>query len=183
VPTAAVDACYRQQAVARPVPLVAECHTDHPAGRWVQVFCANTYRGDEPVTGTVDLGPAWPDGPVVALDLRTGAIDRPSSGWETTLEPAAWTHHLLAPILPGGVAVFGDVSKHAPVGKARVASIEADPSGIEVTTAGAGETVVISGWSEEPLLAEPAGDPSVRLDAGRWSVEVPAGSSVRLLRA
>jgi hypothetical protein len=180
VPIAAVDACYRQQAVARPVPLVAECHTDHPAGRWVQVFCANTFRGDEPVTGPVDLGPAWPEGPVVSLDLRTGEVSHPSDRWETTLDPAAWTHHLLAPLLDDGIAVFGDVSKHAPVGKARIATIETDASGILVTTAGKDETVPVSGWSEQPLLAEVGSDEPVPLGAGSWSIDVRAGSSLRL---
>ena len=180
VPIAAVDACYRQQAVARPVPLVAECHTDHPAGRWVQVFCANTYRGDAPVSGRVDLGPAWPDAPVVALDLRTGAVSHPSVGWETNLDPAAWTHHLLAPLLPGGVAVFGDVSKHAPVGKARIASIDTGASGIQVTTAGSEETVTVSGWSEGPLLVEAGSDAPVRMAAGTWSADVAAGSALRV---
>jgi hypothetical protein len=132
------------------------------------------------VRGTVDLGPVWPDSPVVALDLRTGAVSHPTGGWETRLEPAEWTHHLLAPLLPGGVAVFGDVSKHAPVGRARIASIEVDPSGILVTTAGADETVTVSGWSEGPLLAEGAAGGSVRTGGGTWVAEVAAGSALRV---
>ena len=182
VPIAAVDACYREQAVARPVPLVAECHTDHPAGRWVQVFCANTFRGDEPVSGTVDLGPAWPADPVVALDLRTGAVTQPGAGWDVALDPAEWTHHLLAPVLGAGIAVFGDVSKHAPVGRARIGSIEVEADGsVLVTVAGAGETVRVHGWSPEPVRAGVDGAPvGVATDGPRWAVDVPAGSTVRI---
>ena len=181
VPIAAVDACFRQHAVARPVPLVAECHTDHPAGRWLQVFCANTYRGDETISGTADLGPAWPAGPVVALDLRTGAITRPTSGWPVTLEPADWSHHLLAPLLPGALAVFGDVSKHAPVGRARISSIVAHDGGIEVSVAGQGEDVTVDGWAERDVAARMDGESvPVRREGERWQVTVPAGTTLHL---
>ena len=175
VPIAAVDACYRQQAVARPVPLIAECHTDHPAGRWVQVFCANTFRGDEPVAGTVDLGPAWPSGPVVAVDLRTGEVTHPAGGWDVALEPGRWTHHLLAPRLAPGIAVFGDLSKHAPVGRARVASIEPTATGVAIDVLGEGEQVTIDGWSRGPVRSTVAGGQSNAHPEGRWSVTV-AGS-------
>ena len=184
VPIAAVDACYRQQAVARPVPLVGECHTDHPAGRWVQVFCANTYREDETVVGTVDLGPAWPAGPVVALDMRTGEISYPDTGWDVTLEPAEWTHHLLAPVLAGDIAVFGDVSKHAPVGRARIASITSDGEGVTVEVAGSDEVVTVSGWSERPVSAAVGGEEAaVARQGSRWAVDVPAGGSLAITPA
>lgn len=180
VPLAAVDACFRQHAVARPVPLVAECHTDHGAGRWVQVFCSNTFQGDEPVEGTVDLGPAWPRGPVVALDLRSGAVTRPRSGWDVALDPASWTHHLLAPDL-GGVAVFGDVSKHAPVGRARITGIDRHDEGLDVVVAGHGEVVMVSGWAEVPVTAAVDGRPvDLAVEDQRWQVPVPAGSTLRL---
>lgn len=186
VPVAAVDACLRTHAVARAVPLVAECHTDHQAGRWVQVFCANTYRHEEPVEGMVDLGPAWPEGPTVALDLRTGIVTHPAEPWSAGLEPAEWTHHLLAPVLAGGVAVFGDVGKHAPVGRARLASIAEVDGGVEVVVAGSDETVTITGWSAHPLRATVDGRPT-EIDqregeqvtnGARWSVLVPAGSTL-----
>lgn len=181
VPIAAVDDCLRTHAVARPVPLVAECHTDHPAGRWVQVFCANTYRGEEQVAGTVDLGPAWPDGAVVALDLRTGAVSRPDGGWPVTLDPTGWTHHLLAPVLRWGIVVFGDLSKHAPVGRARLSSIaEVDTgggAGVEVAVAGADEVVTVTGWCDGPVAASWGGSARpVRRDGDRWSVDVEAGA-------
>ncbi len=181
VPIAAVDACFRQHAVARPVPLVAECHTDHDAGRWVQVFCANTYRADEPIGGTVDLGPAWPAEPVIALDLRTGAITRPGTGWPVDLEPAEWTHHLLAPVLSGGLAVFGDVSKHAPVGRARIASITTRGDAVDVAVAGGDEDVTIHGWADRPVTGSTGGSPvELRQTGERWQATVPAGSTLRL---
>ena len=180
VPIAAVDACFRQQAVARPVPLVAECHTDHDAGRWVHVFCANTYRGEEPVSGTVDLGPAWPSASVVAVDMRTGEISHPAAGWDVHLEPGAWTHHVLAPALDG-IAFFGDLSKHAPVGRARIASIRARGGGVEVVVAGTEETVTISGWSDGRVTATVDGtDAPVTAVDDRWSVDVPAGATLRV---
>lgn len=183
VPIAAVDACYRQHAVPRPVPLVAETHTDHAAGRWTQVFCANTYRGEEPISGTVDLGPAWPDAPVAALDLRTGECTRPSAGWDLSLEPGEWTHHLLAPVLAGGIAVFGDISKHAPVGRARIAGVTADGDGVQAQVDGAaGEAVTVSGWADTSIEAD-SGTGSVAFDAGRWQLEVVAPATIRVTAA
>lgn len=179
VPIAAVDACFRQHAVAQRVPLVAECHTDHDAGRWVQVFCANTFRGEEPVSGTVDLGPAWPAEPVVAVDLIDGGVSFPDSGWDVTLEPGHWTHHLLAPVVDG-VAVFGDLTKHAPVGRARIASIQAGDDGLSIAVLGEDETVSVSGWADHPVTASIDGTP-VAIDVGddgRWTVDVPGGSGL-----
>lgn len=180
VPIAAVDACYRQHAVARPVPLVAECHTDHPAGRWVQVFTANTYREDEPIDGRVDLGPAWPTRAVVALDLRTGAVSHPDDGWDVALEPAEWTHHLLAPVLDG-IAVFGDVTKHAPVGRAQITSIDQTDDGVTVTVTDADGPIRIAGWSNRSIDATIDGA-HVALDREqeRWSVVVAPGTTLLL---
>ena len=181
VPVAAVDACVRTHAVARPVPLVAECHTDHGAGRWVQVFCANTFRGEEPVRGHADLGPAWPDGEVVSVDLRTRDVSFPAEPWPVALEPAEWTHHLLAPVLAGGLAVFGDLGKHAPVGRARIAAIDEDGDGVRIDLAGAEETVTVSGWAAGPVSATVDGaGVEVATGGSRWSVAAPAGSTVRV---
>ncbi len=181
VPIAAVDACFRQHAVARPVPLVAECHTDHEAGRWLQVFCANTYRGDEPIRGSVDLGPAWPTDPVIALDLRTGAVTRPARGWPVELDPAAWTHHLLAPVLAGDLAVFGDISKHAPVGRSHITSVATSGDGVEVAVAGGGEDVVVHGWAGRRITGTIDGSAvELRRTGERWQATVPAGATIHL---
>ncbi len=189
VPIAAVDACFREHAVARPVPLVAECHTDHSAGRWTQVFCANTYRGDEPIVGTADLGPAWPSSPVVALDLRSGEISHPSSGWDVALDPGEWTHHLLAPVVAGGLAVFGDVAKHAPVGRTRISDITQVDDGVSLTVDGApGEAVVVSGWVAGGAVDAFAGADArderldVRTSGDRWSVALSAPATILVRR-
>lgn len=181
VPIAAVDACFRQHAVSRPVPLVAECHTDHAAGRWVQVFCANTYRAEERVEGLVDLGPAWPDADVVSLDLRTGVVEHPSGPWDVTLEPAGWTHHLLAPDL-GGIAVFGDTSKHAPVGRARIAAVELDGDSVRVQVAGPEADIDLSGWADRTVTVAVDGvrHPVRTGDDGTWSVTVAGGTELTI---
>ncbi|WP_436795590.1 hypothetical protein [Actinospongicola halichondriae] len=178
VPIAAVDACFRRHAVAQSVPLVAETHTDHAAGRWTQVFCANTYRADEPISGTIDLGPAWPTSAVVALDLRTGAVHHPETGWDIALEPAQWTHHLLAPRLDG-LAVFGDVSKHAPVGRARIASVDRVDGAVSISVVGDGETVTVDGWADHPVVTTVDGSPAeARQRDDRWQVDVVGGSTI-----
>lgn len=180
VPIAAVDACFREHAVARPVPLVAECHTDHAAGRWTQVFCANTYRGEETVTGPVDLGPAWPTALSMAVDLRTGDVFEPTRDWSATLEPGGWSHHLLAPVTDG-IAVFGDISKHAPVGKTRISSIDPDNGGIRLRVVGDGERITVSGWSDRPVEATVDDAPaSVTQRDDRWTVTVDGGAAITL---
>ncbi len=210
VPLAAVDACYRDHAVARPVPLVAECRTDHAAGRWTQVVCVNAYRRGEPVQGVVDLGAATPTGDVVRFDLRTGALARGTADWTVALEPEAWTHHLLAPwmdLAGERVAVLGDVSKHAPVGRARIPTVERVGDAVRIAVASGGRPdeqvgvdLVVDGpaWPASLRLeVEPAGGPGPeesspspvgadgtadgsggRDGSSRWRIVVPAGSTV-----
>lgn len=175
VPIAAVDSCFARHPVSLPQPLVAECHTDHAAGRWTQIFCAHTYRKPEPVAGSVELGDlgdgtGWPGHDIVALDLRAGTVTRPTAPWSFTLEPQQWTHHLLAPVLAGGITVFGDRSLHAPVGRARVEQIEATATTVTVTVvAGADEAVTIDGWAAR----------RVEIGGGRSDQEQSADGTVR----
>jgi hypothetical protein len=88
----------------------------------------------------------------------------------------AWTHHLIAPLLDGGIAVFGDLDKHAPVGRARIGSISSDDAGVAIEVIGPEPLVTISGWSETPVDATVDGTvTTVRRDGDAWSVDVPPG--------
>ena len=165
VAVAAADPCFYENAVARPVPLVGESWTQHAAGRWTYVVAANVFRGEEAITGRVNLADIGIEGPVVAWDWRrrTAELIEPGGGWDVALEPLEWDYRVLAPILPGDVAVFGDVDLFVPAGDMRIGEVRDGA----VTVLGAGETVTITGWS--------AAD-------GVWTrdVEVPARGWVRI---
>lgn len=145
VAVAAADRCFYENAVARAVPLVGECWTQHAAGRWTYVVAANVFRGEQPITGRVTLADVGVEGPAVAWDWRrrTAELIEPGDGWDVALDPLEWDYRVLAPVLPGDVAVFGDVDLFVSAGDMRIGDVR---DGV-VTVLGAGETVTITGWS------------------------------------
>jgi hypothetical protein len=132
--------------------MVAECWSDHPAGRWAYVTTMRCSPTEGTTTGEVrldELGASAPSGDVFVWDWRTGSGERLAvdGSWTATLAQEEWTHHVVAPVLDCGLAVVGDVSKFVPAGDARVV-VEADGDGVRLTVKGAGERVTITGWSE-----------------------------------
>jgi hypothetical protein len=175
VALAAVDRCFTQHPVARAVPLVAEAWTDHPAGRWAYVVALNVSRAEERLDEQVELttlGESAPATPVVCWDWRTGVATRldPSGGWRLALEPLDWDLRVLAPVLPGGLAVIGDPTRYATAGDARLASVETTGDGVRFTVLGAGELVTIVGWADhQPRVADGV---ALEWDAPIWRVRV-----------
>ena len=181
VPIAATSRSMLANAGFRDTLMVAECWSDHPAGRWTYVTTMRCSPGDAITSGTVslsDLGDAAPTGDVVVWNWRTGATSRlPATGsWTATLAAEEWEHHVVAPVLAGGIAVIGDTSKFVTAGDARVAvsTTRDQATGDEVVrlvVLGANETVTITGWSERA----PARD-GARVDhdavSGVWSIDV-----------
>jgi len=153
VPIAALDRCFRANSFGTSAPLIGECYSTHPAGRWVYVASFNVCQAKQPMTFRVDLtdlGDVQPEGPVLAYDWRrrTWARVERDGSWEVTLDFQDWDFRVLCPVLPGEVAVFGDVTKYAPVGDRRVAGITTTSDGIELDVLGAPDTLVeIHGWS------------------------------------
>ncbi len=178
VPIAAIDRSILSSPAFNPALMVAECHSDHPAGRWAYVVAMHCTPSDDPLTGPVvpaDLGDSAPTGDVFAWDWRTGtgtvlAVD---ASVPVTLRREDWSYLVLAPLLAGGrLAVVGDVSRFVPAGDARVEVAEVDDgSGVAITVKGAGETVTITGWSTAAPTVEGqevAHDPTT----GIWATEV-----------
>ena len=163
--------------------LVAECFTDHPAGRWSYVFAAHPNPDDTMLERSVslaDLGDSSPSGPVVAWDRRAGTATRlpPDATWPVALGLEDWIELVLAPVLPGDVAVIGDVSKFVPAGDARV-EVSSTSGSVRVVVKGAGETVTITGWAATAPSASVSGSSvEVAFDAatGVWSADVAVGS-------
>jgi hypothetical protein len=190
VPIAAVDASMLGRAAFAAELLVAECWSDHPAGRWSYVVALHTNPSDEPVAGDIvlaDLGESAPAGEVVAWDWRARTATRlgPGARWPVSLRREGWAFLVLAPVLVSGLAVIGDVELFVTAGDARVEVTE-QPGGASVVVKGAGETVTIVGWAERaPVVAgrPVAYDPDTRVfsvpvdvpSRGWTSVEILAG--------
>jgi hypothetical protein len=175
VPVAATDESMLNGAAFRNELLVAECSTDHPAGRWSYVLGLHANPGDDPVAGEItfaDLGSSAPVGDVVAWDWRARTATRvgPAATWPVSLPKEGWAYLVLAPVLPSGVAVVGDTSKFVPAGDARV-EVTATEAGARIVVKGAGERVTITGWAEAPPTAGTL--PVVHDGAtGVWTFEV-----------
>ena len=179
VPIAAISRCMTVNAASRSVLMVAECYSDQPAGRWSYVMTMRCSPGDQPTTGEValdELGDSRPTGDVIVWDWRAMTATRQGADarWTTTLAQEEWTFHVLAPVLPGGIAIIGDTSKFVTAGDARV-QVEVVDGGVRVVVLGAGERVTVTGWSEG-AVARTDGVPIERDAAtGVWTtaVDVP----------
>lgn len=181
VPIAAIDRSLAANLAFNDDLLVAECHSTHPAGRWSYVFAAHTSPTDTTIAGDVlfaDLGESAPLGDVVVWDARAKtATPLGSDGrWPVALGREDWASLVLAPVLPGGFAVIGDVSKFVTAGDARI-DVALHDDGARVVVLGAGERVTITGWSSRaPQVIGAAGPIDHDPDTGIWQVPVDVPS-------
>ncbi len=179
VPIAATHASMFANTGFRSRAMVAECHSDHAAGRWAYVLAMHCNPSTDPIVESIplrSLGSSSPDAAVVALETRTGAITRlaADASLDVSLTHEDWAMFVLAPLLPGEIAVFGDTSKFVSAGDARV-EVDVVDHGIALTVKGAGERVTITGWAERPPMSPAA---TVRHDrnSGRWEIDVDVPS-------
>ncbi len=159
VPLAAIERCYVGHATREPIPLVAECWSDHPIGRTSYVVALHAYRRDEPLRFRVELeqlGDAAPRRPVAALDWRTGRVERlePDGGWDLALAPRDFDFRVLAPLAGDELAVFGDLRLFATAGDRRIRDLREIGRAVALDVLGApGEHLTISGWCTRALEA------------------------------
>jgi len=195
-PIAALERCYRQSCFEAPALLVGETVSRHPAGDWVYLLAlhASLAPGElRDELSLAELGDVAPRGPVVARDWRSGAFARlePDDALAFSLAPREWSYQVLCPVLPGGIALFGDIAKHACLGDRRVRGVRLDDGALRFDVlGGVGERVEIHGWSEGELrevaasggeahallpVADPA--PAFARDprSGAWRLSVTAG--------
>ncbi len=186
VPIAALDRSFRRDCFFEPEPLVGEAHSTHPAGRWLYLASYNAWREQQPLAFRLelaDLGPLRPEAEAIVYDWRTGACQRldPDGGIDLELAHSDWDLRVVCPLLPGELAVFGDVSRYATAGDRRVRGIDSAEGGARFEVRGApGERVTIEGWSARPLErveARAPGEttrPAFRQDpaSGRWALDV-----------
>lgn len=178
VPVAATTDSIVANTAFQPHLLTTECHSDHPAGRWSYIATFHATPTDEVISGTIELArldDATPSGPVVCWDWRnrTATPMEPTGSWSVHLEREGWDHRVLAPVLSGGIAVIGDVSRFVPAGDARIVVTPAD-AGYRLTVKGAGETVRVTGWAD---AAPTSPTHTVDFDppTGVWTLDVPVG--------
>jgi hypothetical protein len=152
LPIAALERCFAASPLATG-ELVGETCSEHPAGRWIYLASFHVGARPEPLRFPVELaelGAERPEGPVVAYDWRRGAFERlePDGSVDLSLGPLDWDLRILCPVLPGELALFGDIAKYATVGDRRIRGIRMSGSGLEFEVLGApGERIAIHGWS------------------------------------
>jgi hypothetical protein len=161
VPIAALDRCFRAHAVIEHAPLVGAAHTEHAAGRWLYLASFHASNRKERLRfrlSLAELGAERPGGSVLAYDWRSGAMQRlaPDDGFDLALDPLEWDFRVLAPILPGELAIVGDAKLYATAGDDRIADVRAADGAVVVELCGAaGEPVRVTGWSaRRPASAE-----------------------------
>ena len=173
------------------VPLIAECGSEHEAGRWTYVVAMHANPADEPISGHIRLTSlAGPDGTakarqngassstagVVAWDWRRGTATRlaPDASIPVSLEREGWTFHVLAPVLSSGLVVIGDVTKFVTASDARL-EISETPTGVRLVVKGPSESVTVTGWAE---VAPRSPDAAIAHDfsTGVWNVNVEVPS-------
>jgi hypothetical protein len=199
VPIAAIERCLRADCRFEPEPLVGECWSDHPAGRWTYVAALHAWRGATPLAlelPLAELGAAAPAAEVVAFDWRARRARRlcPGAALEARLAPGDWRLHVLCPLLPGGLALVGDASRYASMGDRRIRGARWADGALECDVLGSpGERVELTGWCEGEVSAELWSPdtsarrmPACRAAGGLFTVTVPLGgagwSSLRLAR-
>ena len=191
-PIAAIDESLLSGPAFNSVPLFAACTSEHAAGRWVYLVAMHANPGDEPVVGEVPLSSTLSScsrseyqrpavrmeeevevgDEIVAWNWRTRTAEKLSrtSAISVSLEREDWDFYVLAPILPSGLAVIGDITKFTTAGDARI-EVAATSTGVRLVVKGAGENVTITGWAE---TAPTSPDGSVEYSAatGVWAVRI-----------
>ena len=137
VPIAAVDAAMFDAPVWTDALLSGSAYTQHSAGRWGYVARVQRRNDKQPRDARVAFAGVGEDRPatdrVAVFDWRSGRVDvMPADGaYDVALEPAGWDYRVLAPVLPGGIAVIGDPALYACAGDARIADVAADGDGVD----------------------------------------------------
>ena len=165
--------------------LVAECYSDHPAGRWSYVVAMHGNPSDDEIDRVVafdDLGVSEPDGDVIVWDFRERTATRLGADgqWPVRVPREGWTYLVLAPVFGHDFTVIGDTSKFVPAGDAR---LEVFPvaAGADLIVKGAGETVTITGWSATtPTVDGTPLDHDDRTGVWTLAVEVPSRGWARV---
>lgn len=188
VALAAVDRAFFEHPVARAAPLVAEAWTDHAAGRWTYAVTLNVSLAEQRLEEAIELtslGESAPVGPVACWDWRTGTAARlePTGAWTIALDPLDWDLRVLAPILPGGIAVIGDPTRYATAGNTRLADVAAVDGSVRFTVLGAGETVTIVGWADHAPRADDGIEVEWNEPIWRVHVQVPDSGAISVALA
>ena len=103
-------------------PLVAECTSEHPAGRWIYALAMHANPGDEPISGEIQLeslsrhesgAQGRSESGLRGLQPMswrgTGGMRRrrdwhPTPPFPSRSNREDWTFHVLAPVLGSGLA-------------------------------------------------------------------------------
>ena len=145
------------------VPMTAAAYTDHGALRTAYVFTFPRAgkKQDAIAFRPAELGLAgdcWVYEPLTGIGRRVAAGGAFTDAFVDYRQP--WATYVVAPVCGGGVALVGDAGKIASMGRQRIASAEATPTGVRATvTFAAGErAVTLHGYADAaPALAAEGG--------------------------
>ena len=106
----------------------------------------------------------------MGLARREVVDDEP---WELSYGPQAWGYRVHCPRTPSGIAVIGDLTVFATVGRGRVRDIAPIDGGVRLRVLGPGEKVTIAGVAPSTVSA------IARTTDGSRSLEVVSSGSGR----
>jgi hypothetical protein len=176
LPLAALDRCYLLDPAEERAALLGETRSRHPLGSFgylVALHASSARERLELELAPAELGASRPEGAVIAYDWRRGraAPLAPDAALSLALDPGDWRYLVLAPLAPGGVALFGDVSKYATAADRRLRAVRSDDAGgIAMDVLGApGERVELRGFAgRAPRFELPGERESAFAPDGIW---------------
>ena len=183
VPIAALERCFGAHAHRAEEILAAETYTDHPAGRIRYLLAVHASRAPGRLRldlALAELGVPQDGAALVARDWRSGEVRRlrADGSLAFALAPGEWSLQQIAPLLPAGLAVFGDPALYASAGDRRLRDLRATAGGAALEVLGApGESPELCGFSLHPFEA------TLQVAAGeerRAPVPIDASGAFRL---
>jgi hypothetical protein len=182
VPLAATSRCFGAHPHLHPVPLVAECFVDHPAGRFGHAVVIHAHRGEDAMDVDVppsELAESAPRGDVVWWDVRRRALHAPEADGHLRahLAPGEWMALVHCPMSSDGFAVIGDPNLFVPAGDRRLCRLRFDDGLAHFEVLGAaGERVEIVGVGPRPpRIAHGEGAMTHDADSSLWRLELRVG--------
>lgn len=180
-PLVPTDSTLMAESTNGTVPIVAYAYTDHDAGRALYVLGFRNGHAKEAVFTPAECGVS---GKLFAYDTRNRAGRIVDAASRIVLDLSAdWSNLVIAPVGASGMALVGDESKYAPLGRARIPKLRDNGSGIDVEIAfAAGEDrVTLRGYAPElPEVSAGAGrvlDLTFDEASGIFDVTVAPGPS------
>ena len=171
-PIAAIARCFARHVVMAGGHMIATTHSDHPVGRYVYAVAFNPQDRDRKYDESVGAAELGVRDDCVVWDWRAREIVD-AEPWALSYGPQAWGYRVHCPRTPSGIAVIGDPTVFATVGRGRIRDVTPIEGGVRLRVLGPGETVTVAGVAPSTVSA------IARTTAGSRPLEVVGGSGGR----